>query len=247
MRLILLAILLSAATSAFAQVPSGSLPAPAEPAPGSAQTVQPKPATAIAAVSPATDYTTWELRTLAAPPHSPFPALAPNWATLPDEQKVQAIRQWMSTDPNAWRDPNGNLPPAHYLALGMNPTDRKTVNDFLLFQQEKRSRVELAQLLVLIMQSEKTIAFYEQRTPSQMALIQKYLADTHQPNDEAAVQRELDKRILAEKALLEDRRLTFQLKTLEYAAFRGTFQEEPAAPLAESLNGLPTGLESQPH
>jgi len=247
MRLILLALLATlAATTALAQVPQGLPATSPEPADGAPQLPGPQSTSASTAISPATDYTTWELRILAAPAHSPFPALAPGWASLPDDKKMQAIRHWMSTDPNAWRDPSGNLPPAHYLALGMNPTDRATVNDFLLFQQEKRSRVELAQLLVLIMQSEKTIAFYEERTPSQLKLIQKYLADTHQSNDDAAVSHELEKRILAEKTLLADRRLTFELKTLEYAAYRGTFEEQPAAPLADSPDALPSGLDTQP-
>ena len=173
---------------------------------------------AAPAISPYLAYPT-RLQDGAAP--SPFAFLSPHWASLPEHDRAMLIRVFMGRDPAAWLDIHGHLPPPHYLAVAMHPTDRALMEDLLLFQQEKRWRVELAQLLMLIMQSERTIAFLERHTPSMRALVAKALAESKQDDSDGAVGRELDKRIAAEQALLADRRITYQLKVAEYQSYQG--------------------------
>ncbi len=171
---------------------------------------------------------------------SPFAFLAPEWNSLNDLQKAALIREFMGRDPAAWLDINGHLPPPHYLAVALHPTDRSVMGDLLLFQQEKRWRVEIAQLLMLIMQSERTLAFLERRTPSLRALVAKALAESRHDTSEQAVEREIDKRAAQEQALLADRRITYQLKIAEYESYQGDANSEDLPPsVLESLAPKP--------
>lgn len=165
-----------------------------------------------------------------AAPESPLAFLSTDWAHLSALQKAMLIRGFLGRDPAAWLDINGHLPPPHYLAVALHPTDRAIMEDLLLFQQEKRWRVEIAQLLMLIMQSERTLAFYERRPPSLRALIGKALADSKQDASDSAVDREIDKRMAQEQAVLADRRITYQIKIAEYESYQGDGGPEELPP-----------------
>jgi hypothetical protein len=179
-----------------------------------------------------------------AAPESPLAFLAPDWVTLSELKKAALIRDFLGRDPAAWLDINGHLPPPHYLAVALHPTDRAVMEDLLLFQQEKRWRVEIAQLLMLIMQSERTIAFYDRRTPSLRALVAKALADFKQDASDPAVDREIDKRMAQERAILADRRITYQIKIAEYESYQGDAGPEDLPP--EVLDTLQPKLQPPP-
>ena len=152
---------------------------------------------------------------------SPFSHFVQGWDKLDDLEKAKVIREFLGSRKESWTDPDGDIPPPQYLALVMNPQDREIARDYLLFQNEKIYRVQMAQMMVSIVNYEMLIEKLENPPESTLEAIRNHERYMHRNDSDEAIQQILTTRISGYKEHLYHLRQNYKTVHKTYQAFDG--------------------------
>lgn len=93
--------------------------------------------------------------------HGSFDLIQNNFNGMDEIDKAKAIRNYLSTSEDGWRNLKGELPNKMWLNIGMNPWDREYVENFWFLQREKMWRIQFFDSMIRIIHLEKTIKYLE--------------------------------------------------------------------------------------